>query len=151
MADFTEEHRKRLQEKYTSEEANDFLAKSLKTRAPYAHLLVDAIDQHFYSGSNGLPLRLPAPGRERVLVALLASRGATSALAIHVYLALAHGVELGEIEDILLLVGAYAGIDHFVAAQDVLRRTLTHLADLAKDDQAACSAADVITALARLS
>lgn len=51
--------------------------------------------------------------RERCIIALLASRGESLTLALHIYMALMERVLPEEIAHIILLAGVYAGADNF--------------------------------------
>jgi alkylhydroperoxidase/carboxymuconolactone decarboxylase family protein YurZ len=81
-------------------------------------LYLSAIEKAFYQV-------LPAAGRvtnddrERVLLALLASQGATGNLAIHVYLALMEKVPAVEVIDILFLSGIYSGVNRLTQSLKV--------------------------------
>jgi len=95
-----------------------FFAEAHPASLPY----VAAIGSVFYAAPDGEPApreRLAAVDRERCLVALLAARGSTVGLAIHIYLALMQGVSAGEVADILFLTGVYTGIDNFAEALKV--------------------------------
>ena len=72
---------------------------------------------------------LTVQDRERCLVAILASRGATLALAIHEYIALMEGVSAEEIGHILLLTGIYTGADRLAEGLLVTNTLLTKLRD----------------------
>jgi alkylhydroperoxidase/carboxymuconolactone decarboxylase family protein YurZ len=100
----------------------DDMTKILVETLPKAYVLsteyVEAIGDLLYSkmlpeeGDPGLRSALSVQDRERCLVAVLASREAGLALAIHIYIALMEDVSPQEIAHILLLVGVYGGIDH---------------------------------------
>jgi alkylhydroperoxidase/carboxymuconolactone decarboxylase family protein YurZ len=95
---------------------------------------VGAIGSAFYydadrrAADSGL---LDETDRERCLIALLASRGRTFELAVHIYLGLMAGVSEAEIRHVLFLAGVYAGSDSFNASLRVLNRTLATLTRIA--------------------
>ena len=66
--------------------------------------------------------------RERTLLALTASRGEASNVAVHLYAAWMEGVKIQETHHILWLVGTYAGIDRFVLGAKVTGAVLKVLA-----------------------
>jgi alkylhydroperoxidase/carboxymuconolactone decarboxylase family protein YurZ len=74
---------------------------------------------------------LSAPNRERCLVALLASRSRRVELAIHIYMALANGVEPAELAHILVAAGVYTGVDTVAISFGVMQTALETLKDLA--------------------
>jgi alkylhydroperoxidase/carboxymuconolactone decarboxylase family protein YurZ len=100
----------------------DDMTKILVETLPKAYVLsteyVEAIGDLLYSkmlpeqGDPGLRSMLSVQDRERCLVAVLASREAGLALAVHIYIALMEEVSPQEIAHILLLAGIYGGIDH---------------------------------------
>jgi hypothetical protein len=74
---------------------------------------------------------LSAPNRERCLVALLACRARRLELAIHLYMALANGIDPAELAHILVAAGVYTGIDTVAIAFEVMQSALEILKDLA--------------------
>jgi len=74
---------------------------------------------------------LSPANRERCAVALLASRSRRFELALHLYMALANGVEPEELAQILVATGVYTGVDTIGAAFGVFLRTLATLKGLA--------------------
>ncbi len=78
---------------------------------------------------------LTFPDRERILIALLASRGAGYPLAVHVYLGLICGITPDEMGSILLVAGVYCGIDSFTTGIYDAMKTLRVLGDRLGADQ----------------
>lgn len=85
----------------------------------YAHCqeYVQAIGDLLYGGLPEEGERWARPtlsvqDRERCLIAILGSREAGLALAIHIYIALMENISPEEVAHILLLVGIYSGVDH---------------------------------------
>ena len=108
----------KLRGAYKREDMTKILVETLPKAYVLSMEYVDAIGDLLYSkllpeeSDPGLRSALSVEDRERCLVAVLASREAGLALAIHVYIALMEGVSPQEIAHILLLVGIYSGIDH---------------------------------------
>lgn len=122
------------------------LAAALPALYPPAREYVDAIGDAFYPLQGAIPGPLTAANRERCLVTLLAARGAKRNLAIHVYMALMAGIPAAEICHILLLVGAYAGVESLAGALATAKTTFETLATVAAG--ATCGPSDVLKALA---
>lgn len=96
-------------------------AKAWPTMLPW----VEGIARTFYSASTVL---LPVD-RERCLIALLASQGASVALAIHVYWGLMEGLSWADVVQTIGLAGCYGGMHRtgdgllvLLRLGDVLRR-----------------------------
>jgi alkylhydroperoxidase/carboxymuconolactone decarboxylase family protein YurZ len=108
----------KLRGAYKREDMTKILVETLPKAYVLSMEYVEAIGDLLYSkllpeeSDPGLRSALSVEDRERCLVAVLASREAGLALAIHVYIALMEGVSPQEIAHILLLVGIYSGIDH---------------------------------------
>jgi alkylhydroperoxidase/carboxymuconolactone decarboxylase family protein YurZ len=79
--------------------------------------------------------RLSRLDRERCIIALLASRGEESTLAIHIYIAMAEGVTPDEIANIILLTGVYSGVSNFTNGLGVLLKMTTVLRGLIKEEE----------------
>src|SRR5262249_2383719 len=82
---------------------------------------IDVINDAFYNTDlpdDAVPdLRrkaLSVPDRERCLIALLAARGESWALAVHVYVGLMEGISPEEIAHIIYLAGIYSGVSNFI-------------------------------------
>ena len=111
------------------------LAQSLPSDSPNSQDYVTAI-------KNALTTNLPAditPGprsrlsqmdRERVLIAILASRSDRLNLAVHLYYALGIGISVDEILHILLLAGIYSGLPNLANALDLTRDAFNVLVSL---------------------
>jgi len=89
--------------------------------------MIAAIRTEFYgdapkTGMSGLE-------RERILIALLASRGGRLTLAIHIYAGLMAGASPSDISAILLLTGVYTGVDRLAEGLRVQANTFTLLAE----------------------
>ena len=120
---------------------DNVLKKTLPASYQLSAKYVDAIIDLFYDDAE-LPAdsstkprtRLSAADRERCVIALLASHAERFNLALHIYLGLMAGVSAEEIANILLLVGAYGGVDKFSDALDVEKTTLGVLADATNPD-----------------
>lgn len=118
-----------LRAAYDREVMTALLGKVLPRLFPPAAPFVDSIVGTFYEAGAGLPVL----DRERVLIALLAAKSADFTLAMHFYLGLMEGLAVEEIAQVLLLVGAYDGIDCFTDGLFNLRRTLRLLAAAVAD------------------
>jgi alkylhydroperoxidase/carboxymuconolactone decarboxylase family protein YurZ len=124
-----------IQDEFASypNEMAEILQETLPSLYDRAEPLVDAIaqisQQPVPSSPAGLPNRLSTEDRERIILALLASRGGGYTLAIHVYLALILNITPAEIANILLLTGIYTGISNFTNCLFELEKTLGMLRD----------------------
>jgi alkylhydroperoxidase/carboxymuconolactone decarboxylase family protein YurZ len=124
-----------LQVAYSSdpEEMAEILQETLPSLYDRAQPLVDAIveisQEPVPDTKAGLPNKLSVKDRERIILALLASRGGGYTLAIHVYLALILDITPPEIANILLLTGIYTGISNFTNCLFELEKTLSLLRD----------------------
>ena len=106
---------------------------ALPARYPPARGFVEAIEASFYRGGP-----LAAANRERIIVALLASREERFPLAVHVYVALMEGVSPEEIAHVVFLTGIYTGVPAFSQGIGVVEETLALLERLgAAADRAA--------------
>lgn len=105
----------------------DTLPRVYAPAEPYVSAIVDAFFGDVPDEEDQPRDMLSVKDRERCLIAVLAARGAGFTLAIHIYLALMEDVSLEEIAHILLLAGAYAGIDMFTGGLEVARHTVTAL------------------------
>lgn len=123
------------------------LSAALPALYPASQQYIDAIGDAFYP-LQGAKTPLEAADRERCLVTLLASRGAKRNLAIHVYMALMARIPATEICHILLLVGAYAGVETLANALTIAKTTFETLATVAGG--ASYGPVDVLKALAVL-
>jgi alkylhydroperoxidase/carboxymuconolactone decarboxylase family protein YurZ len=90
----------------------------LFAKFPPGTAYVQAVLDTTYSGSP-----LCDKTRERLLVALLASRNETMTLAVHLYWALMTGSTLDELGHVLLLAGQYAGISTYTNGMGILKKT----------------------------
>ncbi len=106
------------------------LSVPLPAMYPRAREYVDAIAHAFYAAPADAPSPLAAPDRERCLIGILAIRGATRNLAIHIYSALMLGISSTEIAHVLLLTGAYGGVDTLAHALLTAKKTFEVLARL---------------------
>jgi alkylhydroperoxidase/carboxymuconolactone decarboxylase family protein YurZ len=95
---------------------------------PYMTAMGGALYPEMQTGATPSPL--PAENRERCLVALLAGRSRRLQLAVHIYLALANGVEPPELVHILLATGVYTGFDTVPSSFEVMQTTLDALKDV---------------------
>lgn len=85
---------------------------------------VASIGNRFYMQA-GAPGHLTARDRQRVVISVLATgNSAPFTLAIHFYWGLMEELEIWEIAETLLLVGAYTGISSFAHTASVLQDTL---------------------------
>ena len=133
---------------YDRDKLNDALKYKLTTMYAAIADYLEAIGDCFYT--NIVPRDVVSPqNRERILIALLASRGGRLTLAMHIYMGLMEGFdeelsdgqvtfddELSpeEIANIIFLVGIYTGSDNMALGLDTLIRTLTKLAKVAASD-----------------
>jgi alkylhydroperoxidase/carboxymuconolactone decarboxylase family protein YurZ len=111
---------------------------------PYMTAMGGALYPEMQTGATPSPL--PAANRERCLVAVLAGRTRRLQLAVHIYLALANGVEPPELVHILLATGVYTGFDTVPSSFGVMQATLDVLKGLVAKNTAA--PATVLGALA---
>jgi alkylhydroperoxidase/carboxymuconolactone decarboxylase family protein YurZ len=136
-----------LRDQFDPEEMNTVLGAPLPAVYPACLPYLETIGDLFYGGPTGDMTNTPftAKNRERCLVAILAARGASLNLALHIYIALASHVSPNEIAHIVLLVGAYTGIDNFAGAVATEAKTLIVLGKVV--DAGNARAADVFKAL----
>jgi len=111
------------------------LAQSLPSDSPNSQGYVTAIKNALTTNlpadiTPGPRLRLSQMDRERVLVAILASRSDRLNLAVHLYYALAIGISVDEILHVLLLTAIYSGLPTFANALDLARDAFNVLANL---------------------
>lgn len=129
-----QKHIEALQGDFSLEEMMEVLVDTLPKIYERSEPLVDAI-QEIAAGavSDGTPNRkaLSKEDRERIIIALLASRGGGYTMAIHVYLAVvAMGIRPSEVANILLLSGIYTGVPTFATGLLELQKLLMILRDL---------------------
>ena len=124
------------------------LSAALPALYPASRPYIDAIGDAFYPLQGATPAPLTDANRERCLVTLLASRGAKRNLAIHIYMALMARIPATEICHILLLVGAYAGVESLAGGLTIAKTTFETLAAVAGG--ATYGPGDVLKALAVL-
>ena len=130
-----------LQGKFDATELATVYATTLKSAYPLCGDLVNGIIKTFVGLATPVPSKhapLSAAEQERIVIALLASRGGQSNLAIHIYVAIANptvALSVDQIGGILLLTGVYTGIDHFAAGVRTAETTLTLLHTLVKDSK----------------
>jgi ubiquinone/menaquinone biosynthesis C-methylase UbiE/alkylhydroperoxidase/carboxymuconolactone decarboxylase family protein YurZ/uncharacterized protein YbaR (Trm112 family) len=122
-------------------EMNKKLREFFSNTYPATKDWLDALEKAF---NTAHPIEVA--DRERVIVALLASRGRGFELALHMYVAVANGVTPEEIAHIVFLTGIYAGVDTFARALAIGLSTMAILKDLTKGG-AQPSVADVYDAL----
>jgi SAM-dependent methyltransferase/alkylhydroperoxidase/carboxymuconolactone decarboxylase family protein YurZ len=123
-----------LKAAYNDVTMTNALSTPLPALYPLAQEYIDALRHAFYGSPGPAPL-LTADNRERCLIGILASRGANRNLAIHIYMALMVGVRADEIGHILLLTGAYSGVDNLAHGLTIAKMTLEILAQLASGSQ----------------
>lgn len=98
-----------------------------KPSKKYIETILDAFDHNRPSDASPTRKALSPPDRERCIVALLASRGETFTLAMHIYTGLMVGLTPQEIANILMLTGVYAGVSTFTDGLLILGKTLGEL------------------------
>ena len=121
-----------LRDAYDDDTMTNALSMALPLQYPAAQEYIDALRHAFYGSPGPAPL-LRADSRERCLIGILASRGANRNLAIHIYAGLMQGISVEEIGHILLLTGAYTGVDNLAHGLGILKTALEILAQLAAD------------------
>jgi ubiquinone/menaquinone biosynthesis C-methylase UbiE/uncharacterized protein YbaR (Trm112 family)/alkylhydroperoxidase/carboxymuconolactone decarboxylase family protein YurZ len=120
-----------LRAAYVDAQMVQALSAPMPAQYPGSEALVEAIQAEFYGEGKTLPTtRMSNLERERVLIALLASRGGKLTLAIHLYAGLMAGASPSDLASILLLAGVYTGIDRLAEGLAVQRDTFTLLAEL---------------------
>jgi hypothetical protein len=97
--------------------------------APAFNGFVDSVFTH------GAPPTPPSTGirgaeRERSIIAILASRAATTELAIHLYWGVGEGLVVEDLCQIMLLVGGYSGFSNYTGGLGVVAKTLAALKGL---------------------
>src|SRR5262245_13898001 len=117
---------------FSGEDADERLAEILPAAFPASRSYIDAIVAAFSVNppadrGSGTRTRLSREDRERILIALLASRGERLNLAVHIYVALGLGITPDEIVHILLLAGVYTGLPNFATAWNVVPDTFSLL------------------------
>jgi alkylhydroperoxidase/carboxymuconolactone decarboxylase family protein YurZ len=95
---------------------------------PYMTTMGGALYPEMQAGGKDSPL--PPANRERCLVALLAGRARHLQLAVHIYTAIANGVDPSELVHILLATGVYTGFDTVPTSFGVMQTTLDVLKGL---------------------
>ena len=106
-----------------------------------------AIGQVFYEQlpedlATGPRTKLSAKDRERILIALLATRRGAFALAVHIYLALMMEITNDEIANIIFLAGVYSGADNLTNGLFTHKRTLETLKKVSKSKERDATAVD---------
>jgi alkylhydroperoxidase/carboxymuconolactone decarboxylase family protein YurZ len=135
MPDLSEDRRLEIIDEFSAfsaEKVDRLLAGTLPAAFPTARPYIDAIAEAF---SVDLPAdrgrstrtRLSREDRERILIALLASRGERLNLAVHIYVALGLEITPQEILHILLLTGVYTGLPNFASSLNVVTDTFGFL------------------------
>jgi alkylhydroperoxidase/carboxymuconolactone decarboxylase family protein YurZ len=132
---------KALREQYHRAEATALLSSVLPALYEPSRAYGEAINEAFYGGQ--MPEDHPSPNRkalsvqdrERCLIALLASRGVETTLAVHIYLGLMEDISVEEIANVLLLAGVYTGVDRFSWALTTYMTTLRTLCALVDGNQ----------------
>ena len=137
----------RLRAAYHEDDMTRAISGVLPAQYPATREYVDAIGHALYPLKSEAPSPLAAADRERCLITLLASRGAKRNLAIHVYMGLMAGIPAREICHIVLLVGAYAGVETVPGALAIAQATFETLRDLVPAGPP-YAAVDVLKALA---
>jgi alkylhydroperoxidase/carboxymuconolactone decarboxylase family protein YurZ len=147
----TEQELKALRAAYNEAPAAlaDFARRTYNGVFPPGTGIFDAIVERFYTtGHPPEPPVSPLAQRDReiALIMLLAMRtGSTVQFAVHVYWGLMVGLEPAELGELLLLGGAYGGLDSYTSGLGTLSRTLGTLKQLAQAGQMA--PLDVVRAL----
>ena len=136
-----------LRDAYDDDTMTNALSMALPLQYPAAQEYIDALRHAFYGSPGPAPL-LRADSRERCLIGILASRGANRNLAIHIYAGLMQGIPVEEIGHILLLTGAYTGVDNLAHGLGILKTALEILAQLAADVPTRPTPLVVLTAFA---
>ena len=128
---------------YDADDMNKKLKEFFSSTYPATGDWLDALETTFNS-----PYPIDVADRERIIVALLASRGRGFQLGLHMYMAVANGVSPEEIAHIVFLTGIYAGVDTFAKALAIGLGTMTILKGLTAGGKQP-SVADVYDALAK--
>lgn len=137
----------RLHAAYHEDDMTRAISGVLPAQYPATREYIDAIGHALYPLQGEPPSPLAAADRERCLITLLASRGAKRNLAIHVYMGLMAGIPAREICHIVLLVGAYAGVETVPGALAIAQKTFETLRDLVATGPS-YAAVDALKALA---
>jgi alkylhydroperoxidase/carboxymuconolactone decarboxylase family protein YurZ len=135
MPELSVERRLEIIDAFSAEETDALLAGMLPAAFPTARPYIDAIATVFSADlpadrGSGARTRLSREDRERILIALLASRGERLNLAVHIYVALGLGITPDEILHILLLTGVYTGLPNFASSLNVVADTFGFLEGL---------------------
>jgi alkylhydroperoxidase/carboxymuconolactone decarboxylase family protein YurZ len=96
---------------------------AVDVRSP-AGQYVSALKSGFYAGN---PQRLSPEFRECAVLAVLTAQGADVNLALHVFIALASGIAVSDVTDVVLLAGMYAGTNLMTQAMRVVTKTFSAL------------------------
>ncbi len=83
-------------------------------------LYVSAMKTGFYSGN---PQGLQPDQREIAVLSILTVQGADANLALHVFIALASGITVADVLDVVLLAGMYSGANLLTQAMRVVTKT----------------------------
>lgn len=85
-------------------------------------LFVSAMKTGFYANN---PAGLSIEHRECAVLAVLVVQGADVNLALHVFIALASGIPVADVRDIVLLAGMYSGANLLSQAMKVVTKTFS--------------------------
>jgi hypothetical protein len=117
---------------YDNKLANNLLYSMMKGLDPSGGLYIKAISDTFYSDGQWHDLnddgkitedeqiKVKRINRERCLITLIAAAEQRAALGVHLGLGLMAKLSIGEVEDILLLTGMYAGVSKYLGGFKVL-------------------------------
>lgn len=123
----------KLRDEYLSDDMVEILSGTLPKLYHESQPYVAAIEKAFFNvdvpDDWAPPPRevLSVQDRERVIIGMLAARGSSFFLALHIYIALMEWVSPAEIAHILLLAGVYTGVDnlsHGIGVHATMLRTL---------------------------
>lgn len=85
---------------------------------------ISAMRNGFYAGD---PQRLSPEQREIAVIAVLVAQGADVNLALHVFIALASGISVADVLQVVLLAGMYSGTNLLTQANRVVAKTFAAL------------------------
>jgi alkylhydroperoxidase/carboxymuconolactone decarboxylase family protein YurZ len=113
---------------YSTQKMIDLLSAGMPLLDEDTKEYVTSIRDSFYGGSG---THMTVLDRERILIAVLASRDGGFNLALHIYIALMEGLMPAEIADVIFLSGIYTGVDRISDGLATELYTLMVLAQVA--------------------
>jgi alkylhydroperoxidase/carboxymuconolactone decarboxylase family protein YurZ len=126
---------KKLKKAFTTKEMESLFVDVMGDRYQRTVDYVDVLHRLFHvdlpKDGRTERMRLSEQDRERCIIAMLAGRGETKNLALHIYIALMLGVSSEEIADVIFLAGVYCGVPAAASGLEIHTKVLQALEELA--------------------